>query len=534
MTATRSRFPAAGLALVAALIAGCAGLPPGAGYPRTATSAIPAPEGSALGRSFAAASRDHGDRSAFHLLNNGVDGLLTRVQMIDAAEISVDAQYFIFRADASGRLVLDALQRAAARGVRVRVLVDDADTVPGDEKVAAIGAQPGVEVRIFNPFAYRGHSRLRRGAEFLFNMRRLDYRMHNKLLIVDNAVALIGGRNIGNQYFQVDPEGQFADDDVFSAGPVVQKLSAVFDGFWNSRLAIPVAALHAVRARAPRGGSGRHAGARRVQALDPVGVDYAALIDTGEPYASLVSARLPLIWAGAQVVADSPYKRDVVQGRRRGRLMAEPVAAAVAGVKSELLMITPYFLPARDEMMQLLGRLDEGARVAVLTNSMMSTPELFVQAAYSGYRRPLLDAGADLYEIRARIGNPRGSGQTARISSFGTYSLHAKLFVFDRERVFIGSMNYDRRSLRLNTEIGLIVDSPELAQLAANRFELMTRPESAYALSLRGGDAGGALDIVWDTVENSRARQYSTEPARSGWQRLRARLLGRLPDDGEL
>ncbi len=175
--------------------------------------------------------------------------------MIDAAEKTLDLQYFIFRGDETGRLLTDALMRAADRGVRVRVLVDDGATVAGDEQIIALDAHPNIEIRIFNPFVYRGHSKMRRSIEFMLHASRLDYRMHNKLLIVDNAVALIGGRNIGNQYFQMDPDSQFADDDVFAAGPIAMQLSTTFDEYWNSRFAVPAAALDrkpALRKRARR------------------------------------------------------------------------------------------------------------------------------------------------------------------------------------------------------------------------------------------------------------------------------------------
>src|SRR5271166_423997 len=213
-------------AIAAALSGGCAGLPPGANYPRNASVALASPQETRLGAHFADLAQAHGAMSGFHILPVGVDGFLARVQMIDAAERTLDLQYFIFRGDESGHLITEALIRASARGVRVRVLVDDGDTEDGDERLLALDGQPSLEIRVFNPFAYRGHVELRRAAEFLFNGRRLNYRMHNKLLVVDNAIALIGGRNIGNQYFQIDPESQFADDDVFTAGPVVQKLSA--------------------------------------------------------------------------------------------------------------------------------------------------------------------------------------------------------------------------------------------------------------------------------------------------------------------
>jgi putative cardiolipin synthase len=531
------RAPAAlGAAIGIALLAGCAGPPPGADFPRQSSVALAHPEQTRVGAQFASASREHGGASGFRILSAGVDGFLTRVQMIEAAESTLDLQYFIFRGDETGRLITAALLRAADRGVHIRVLIDDGDTIAGDEQILALDGHPSVEIRVFNPFSYRGHARWRRAAEFLFNMRRLDYRMHNKLLVADNAIALIGGRNIGNQYFQMDPASQFADDDVFSVGPVVPQLSATFDEFWNSSLAIPAAALHHDKPAASALAEHRRQahGSKPMQALDSPGVDYVAMLKTDEPYAGIIAGRSPLIWATAQVVSDSPDKKDVVNGARGGRLITRTIAKQAAQVQTEMLMVTPYFIPAPDELRLLDRLLRENRRVALLTNSLLSAPELLAQAGYVRYRRPMLDDGADLYEVRSRLGSRRGSGQTTRISRFGTYGLHAKLFVFDRERIFIGSMNFDQRSKRLNTEIGLIIDSPELAGQIVARFESMTQPENAYVLSLRDLGARRTPSLVWDTVENGNPVEYIEEPARSSWQRLELGFLSLLPDRGEL
>ena len=212
--------------------------------------------------------------SGFHIINAGIDGFVTRIQLARAAERTLDLQYFIFRGDTTGRLLTEELRRAADRGVRVRILVDDGDTVAGDEQILELGRHPNVEVRVFNPFDYRGHNAFLRHLDFVFHKGRLDYRMHNKLMVVDNAVALVGGRNVGNQYFQVDPESQFADDDVFAAGEIAQRLSKTFDEYWNSVLAVPATALPLPKSR-PRPDSGlrgsgdRLFGARRERAAVP-------------------------------------------------------------------------------------------------------------------------------------------------------------------------------------------------------------------------------------------------------------------------
>ncbi|MDD5365439.1 MAG: phospholipase D family protein [Gallionellaceae bacterium] len=520
--------------LIATVLGGCASLPPGSDFPRTTSSAYAHPDETRLGLAFADAAREHDGQSGFRIVPVGADGFLMRMQMINAAERALDLQYFIFRGDDTGRLLTDAVLHAADRGVRVRVLVDDGETVGGDDQISKLESHPSIEIRIFNPFAYRGSITLFRATEFLFNASRLDYRMHNKLLIVDNAVALIGGRNIGDQYFQIDPEAQYADDDVFVAGPIAQRLSWTFDEFWNNGLSIPAGALSHEKSSRAALSEHRVVLHEEGRQLKAEGADYAKRVATGEPFNGMVSGRLPLIWAHAQLISDSPEKKKVESGEMVGRLMHRAVANATGKVQSELLMITPYLIPG-DEGMQMFKDLRlRNARVRILTSSLESSTVLLAQSGYMRYRVPLLEEGVELYEIRSQLGNSRGSGQTAAISRHGNYSLHAKLFVFDRQRVFIGSMNFDQRSMHLNTEIGLVIDSPELAQQVAARFEAMVQPVNAYTLALRPSNNGGSPNLVWQTQEDGKTVEYDTEPAVSDWQRIKVHFLSLLPLDSEL
>ena len=334
--------------LFAVLVVGCATLPPGADFPKVMSIAMTHPEEARLGRQFDGAAREHARNSAYRLLSVGVDGFLARAQMINTAEQTLDLEYYVFRQDETGQLLTDALLRAADRGVRVRVLVDDGDTLQGDEQIAALGAHPEIEIRIFNPFTYCGHTELFRAVEFAFNASRLDYRMHSKLLVVDNAMALVGGRNVGDQFFQVDPESQFGDDDIFAAGPVAKELSRTFDDFWNSDLAIPVAGLgNGMRSDAALDAYRETLDEHRSQ-LKAEGTDYAGRIASGEPLAGMLYGRLPLIWAHAQVVYDSPDKGRIEKGEMVGKLMHRTVADAVAAARSELLMVTPFLIPDND------------------------------------------------------------------------------------------------------------------------------------------------------------------------------------------
>ena len=495
------------------------------------------PEDTALGGRFAAEARRHRDLSGYRIINVGIDGFKTRMELIEAAQKTLDLQYYIFRGDETGRLLTEQLRHAAERGVRVRILVDDADTEKGDQQLLQLAAYPSVEIRIFNPYPYRGHSRLLRDLTFFVNSSQLNYRMHNKLMVADGSAALIGGRNIGNEYFQVDPQSQFADEDVFVAGPMVGQLSHTFDQFWNSDLAIPAAAFGSLR-REDVGAQSRaqhelsNNGSKPKKQLP---IDYAALLAADGPYSGITAGRVPLVWAPAQLVYDSPDKKKVEKGAKRGRLIDRPVLASANDVHSELLMMTPFFVPSSDELHLLQSLRERQARVRILTNSLESNPQIAAQSGYQRYRRRLLEDGAELYEVRSLLGNARGSGETASMSRYGHYGLHGKMYVFDRQKVFLGSMNFDQRSEHINTEIGLIIASPELAQQTADRFVEMVKPENCFQVVLSANSAPREVPhLEWHTKEGGREVVYTHEPSRSGWQRFKAGLLALLPIQREL
>ena len=503
-------------AAIAVLLYGCASLPPEA--PETVSSAYQHPEDTPLGRAFSGDAASHPGESGFHLVNRGIDGLFARLELVRKARHTLDLQYYLFRGDDSGLQLAYALLQAADRGVRVRILVDDGDTAAEDDQLKILSAHPNIRIKVFDPFSYRGHSEALRALEFAFDKSRLDYRMHNKLFVADNAAALIGGRNIGDAYFQRSPHSQLGDDDLFTAGPMVKRLSATFDDFWNSPLSVPSDALMPEK-------PGREALARLRHALE---VKYPREPDGTPEIAKLVSGRLPLIWAPARLIYDSPEKRLVEQGERPGHLIRREVYRDMGSVRRELLVISPFFVPGKDGMALLRSLRERNVAVAVLTNSLNSTHVLSAQSGYMHYRMPLLEAGVDLFEIKSGLGNARGSGEAFDMARYGAYGLHGKMWVFDRKRVYIGSMNFDQRSEHLNTEIGLIVDSPELAGEVARRFDELTRPENAYRLVLGKGG------IAWRTREGGKMVDYDTEPSSSEWKKFEVDLLSHLHFDGEL
>jgi putative cardiolipin synthase len=392
-------------------------------------------------------------------------------------------------------------------------------------------------------------------------------------MVADNAVAIIGGRNIGDQYFQIDPESQFGDDDVVVAGPMVQRLSGVFDEFWNGRLAIPAQTVDKRHTSERALVEYLAALARYREHLDathpaPVDATHPAPVDATHPapmaathpapnvahrdgpanvsgrndpavaaktpFADIVSGRTPLIWARADLVYDSPDKKAVENGAATGALIYRPVVDRANAVDTELLIVTPYFIPSAEELEILQNDRNRNVQVRVLTNSLESAPDLAAHSGYMHYRVKLLREGVELHEVRALLGSTRGSGQGKAISRRGNYALHGKLFVFDRRTAFIGSMNFDERSRHLNTEIGLLIASPELSRQVAVRFDALTQLDNAYALSLSDKSAGKEPAVIWTTRESGRVVQYQTEPARNGWQRVKVKLLSILPLDKEL
>jgi len=527
------------------LAGGCAGLPPGASYPKSESVALEHPEETVLGKHFADAAQAHansapngGTLSALRLVPAGVDGFLLRAQLIDQAQKTLDMQYYIFRADETGKLLLGGLLRAADRGVRVRLLVDDLDNLGQDSQVEALDAHPNIEVRLFNPLRYRGQNKLLRVTEILLWSPRLDYRMHNKLMVVDNAVALVGGRNIGDEYFQVDPDGQQGDFETFAGGPVVRDLSGSFDEFWKSTPAIPAQAL-LTHESSPEALNELRADLREHrQEKREDGSDYYTRIAGGEPLRGMLNGRIPLIWASARVEYDSPDKKAVDRGEKPGRLMRHAILKAARETREEMRMISAYFIPGADGMRMIDEMRGRGVNVHLLTNSMAANNEPAAHSGYLHYRMRLLETGVDLYEVRDRPGSTRGTAQPLWLSAYGHFGLHTKLFVFDRDRIFVGSMNFDQRSLHINTELGLMIDSLEVAGQGARFFDALTAPMNSYHVTLEAGPGPDGKtakpQVVWRTQEDGQDLALTREPAKSGWQRLTVEMLSLVNLDHEL
>ena len=521
------------------LVTGCASLPPGSDYPKTVSTAFAHPETTALGQQVAVQTAAHPGLSGFRLFPRGIDGLLLRTQLIRSAQRSLDIQYFIFVEDYTGKLLLDGVLHAADRGVRVRLLIDDLNAFAlGDahKTLAALDRHRNIEIRLFNPFAYRGNVPLLRRIEFVVNARRLNHRMHNKLLIADSTIAIVGGRNVADEYFDTGAVAiRFGDFDVAAMGPVVPDLAQSFDAYWNCALAIPQEALlqpqqtpmHEVRAEL---------------AENRAETDVPAImrrLEAGNPLAGLLDERMPMTWAHATVVADPPEKAEPGASAVQLFPTAAAIDAMVDDVSHDLIIISPYFIPGPDGETALVRLLKRGVHVRILTNSLASTDVPAVHGAYRRYRRALLAAGAEIFEVRrapgttgeesrggAKEGGSGSGGSSGSSGSSGAsgapFALHAKAYVFDDRTVFLGSANLDPRSLELNTEVGLLIESPDLAAQVTRRFDEFAASANSYQVVLAPETAPPAMK--WRTEVAGKRVDWSDEPDTTLWQRLKADL----------
>ena len=469
----------------------------------------------------------HGDQSGFRLLADNNDALMSRVTLADHATRSIDLQYYIFDNDATGRLMMQRLLAAADRGVRVRLLVDDLDVDDAGPMFDALDAHANIEVRLFNPFNTRSPSLLSKAGQFLLDFRRLNRRMHNKAFIVDNAAAIIGGRNIGDAYFSNGDNAHFRDLDVIAIGPVVTGASRSFDAYWNDEAAIPVTAFETTQATPEALVQARRQLDTSARALAQS--DYAAALTGALPGGEGVDRPGQWLWGDAVTVADEPEKIEV--GRHDPRLRIGPqVKATIDKAEHEVLLISPYFIPSDDGVRFLASLTQRGVKVKVLTNSLAATDEPMVHAGYAHRRRDLLRGGIELHELQPLVPQqPSAHGTSSGVS------LHAKAIVVDRRYVFVGSMNMDLRSKLLNTEMGVIVDSPALAEAAAQYFDEAIKPNNAFQVVLGKSASGRETGLQWHSVDgDGKPRIENHEPEVSAMRRFEVNLFRLLPIDGLL
>lgn len=490
---------------------------------RPASSAITHPEATFLGRAATAQLKASPGQSGFHLLVSGQDAFVARAALAEASERTLDLQYYIVGEDASATLLLYQALRAAQRGVRVRLLIDDIYAVGRDFDFATLAAHPNVQVRVFNPFRLRGPLGISRLFEYLGDSARLDRRMHNKSWIADNAFAVIGGRNLGDAYFNVRTDSDFADLDILAAGPVVAQISRSFDEYWNSALAVPIAAFVKVApATADRDQSlsrmAENAGRFRAS-------DYAQALRATGFGTRVRQGRVPLVPAQATVF-DTQAQAGAAEQHQP---IAPAVSQLIRGARHEVMLISPYFIPGERGVNTLCALTRRGVRIRLFTNSLASTDVPVVHAGYARYRPRLLACGVELHEMRPNA--LRASSTRPGLSSGA--SLHAKAVVVDGKSVLIGSMNLDPRSRQSNTEIAVRIENAALAGRIHALFEEATASDQAFQVGLTVPGKPDA-DLVWTGRENGKLVHYDSEPLAGIWRRLIAGLLGALAPEALL
>jgi putative cardiolipin synthase len=504
-----------GLAALAVIAAGCASLPAPEG--RVSSSALTDTSQTRLALAVAPVVAAHPGKTGIHPLFDPRDAFAARALLAGAAEKSIDAQYYIWHGDTVGNLVFEALRKAADRGVRVRLLLDDMNTGGLDPVIAALDAHPNIEVRLYNPFAHRGA----RSLDFLTDFSRVNRRMHNKSFTADNQASVVGGRNIGNEYYGVGEGTVFADLDVVAIGAAVGDVSRQFDLFWNSASAYPAASL--VAAATPADLDARFAATR----ASPDAVAYVEALRTTPLVRDLLDRRLPIEWSDARLVHDDPAK-TLDTTVRKDILLFPALVEAIGRPAKSLDLVSPYFVPGDEGTEALAALARGGVKVRVLTNSLESSEANVVHAGYAKRRETLLRAGVRLYELKATAGQkPQGekAGVGSGSGSSSGSALHAKTFAVDASRIFVGSFNFDLRSALLNTEMGLVISSPVLAGRLAEFLD-RTVPLLAYEARLR---PDGELEWIERTAEGE--RRHETEPGSSWFRRFSVGVLSALPID---
>ena len=490
------------------LLSGCASVP--VDYPRTQSFAYADTDDTYLGGQIRENFGDQLQQTGVYPLASGMQAFVARMAAIAVAERSLDLQYYIWHADSSGKLLANQLLQAAERGVRVRLLLDDLDTQGKDAALLQLDTHPNIEVRLFNVFGYRGS----RGLGFASDLRRLNHRMHNKSLTADNLVTIVGGRNIGNEYFDAVAHTTFADLDVLAVGPLVDDVSNMFDLYWNSDMVVPVAAF-----------TGQHD--LTGEALSAARVRFEATIDQelASPYMRAVSesqilnelkfSRITFLWGSAQLIYDDPRKMNHKEISEDTHLVPQ-LAPLFANAENEVVVASPYFVPG-DELVEYFAGLEaRGVRVRILTNSLAANDVGMVHAGYMRYRKELLRAGVDLYEFKP---DPATLKSKKNWMGSSPSSLHAKFMSADGKLVFVGSFNLDPRSVALNTEMGVLFENRELAQQMVGAFNEAAVTQ-AYQVQL---DEEG--DLVWLEHADGQTLRYHEEPQTKLWQRSIARFL---------
>ncbi|WP_407313634.1 phospholipase D family protein [Pseudomonas sp. nanlin1] len=489
------------------LLGGCASV----NAPRTASQALPAAN-SSFGRSIAAQAASQEGRSGFRLLPNSSEAFRARAELIRNAKTSLDLQYYIVHDGLSTRALINELLAAGDRGVRVRILLDDTTSDGLDDSIATLAAHPSIQIRLFNPLHLGRATGTTRALGRLLNLSQQHRRMHNKLWLADDSAAIVGGRNLGDEYFDAEPNLNFTDIDMLSVGPIAKELGYSFDQYWNSALSRPInefsrpASARTLRKTREKLTASLAEAQRQHQTLYNRLMSYQT-----QPHMDIW--RNELIWAWGQALWDAPTKVLSRGEPDPHLLLTTQLAPELQRVQQELMLISAYFVPGQAGLQYLTGRADAGVAVSLLTNSLEATDVPAVHGGYAPYRVELLEHGVKLYELRRQPGDDGSASY--RFSGGSDSSLHSKAMIFDQHKVFIGSFNFDPRSVLWNTEVGVLVDSPELAGHVRDLALQGMSPALSYEAKLEQGK------VVWVTEDNQHLHTLTHEPG-DWWRRINA------------
>lgn len=493
------------------VMSGCASVP--LDTPKTSSTALNETNNTYLAKESAVWRDGQLQSNGFYPLSEGQDAFGARLALMRRAEASIDAQYFLMKPDHAGLVFTDKLIEAAERGVRVRLLLDDVFTTVDDAYFSFMNTHPNIEVRIFNPVSRKGL--------YVFNYLRhfslANRRMHNKSFIVDNQVAIVGGRNIAVEYFQLETTGEFIDFDMLMSGPIVKSISLSFDTYWNNPLAIPMDVIS------------------KTPDNDSIQQDWSLLRDEMEKsgnsiYAEAINSSLmrqfsadeldPYL-AKARVIVDSPHKLRVKVSKNQ-QIVATEMSKELDSAKRQIIIFTPYFIPGKSGIEFIRRLRTKGVQIIVITNSLASNNHISVHSAYSSYRHELLELGVELWEARADAAKITVKHRDTSLSE--PLTLHTKGILIDRERLFVGSLNLDPRSIDINTEMGVLIESKELVSKLSDQAKIDIA-EIAYRLRLN--DQG---KINWHANINGEEVIEKHEPLASVWRRFSAWFMKIAPE----
>lgn len=500
------------------IVISCATLPKN--VQRSPSTSLPPDPTSTFSKYIKSKLQGHHDQSGFHPLFSGEDAFVARIASIRAAEKSIDLQYYIWNNDMTGNLMLNEVLLAADRGVRIRLLLDDLNSGKFEKQLRILASHPQIEIRMANPFASRGWR--------IFEIGRLsevNRRMHNKVLIADSEIGIVGGRNIGDEYFSASNEMNFGDLDLWAIGPVIPSLAKEFDLYWNSEISYPIESL--VSSKPTVEDLNKVRAVQSDAAQKALTTPYTQGFRDSQLITDFTKGSIKIFWGEGRVVYDTPEKFRQPATEQDDNLHVQ-LRPYLEKSSKEIFMVSPYFVPLDGGVKYLTGKVSNGLRIIVLTNSLASSDVSGVFGGYKGYRKALIRGGVELYELRPKLQGDKKKIKKTWGSSGSHAGLHGKTMLFDDRMIFVGSMNLDPRSAYLNSEMGVVVDSAEMAKDFAHKLK-DDLPEVAYHLTLDDKN-----NLVWTTHNSGHKKTFTSDPDTSWWQRVKVSIMSVFIPEKEL